>query len=288
MNSAIYDIDHLMVSAQNGARAQDNFSRLGFTLTPRGQLPGLCNRLICFAGQGEKTPNFVEFMTLEDADIAPPAMAQALKGPDRPVLMVAATKDAALTKEQLASAGIETSSVIDGERDWTLDDGTVLDLAFSIVLPSGGQAPYYWIACQHKTPQHYLRPDFTRHANGSTRLSHVIAVAQNPSEVAKHFVTHWGSKAVKPEAPDAPIRVTRGDVELHIFSREGFLARFPGISLERENDHIVGFAVSVPSLEKLAEHLKDAEVPVQKSPGAVFVPPSEACGTLVVFEEQHG
>jgi len=219
-------------------------------------------------------------MSLDDPAKAPPAMAQALKIPDRTVLMVAATNSAQRTKKALDDAKVEVSPVIDSGRDWKLPSGEVLDLTFSIVLPTPGQAPFNWIACQHKTPNHYLRPEFTSHQNGAIALKNIIALAQDPARAARHFGDNWQAEI----SGIAPVVVRRGDVELHIYDQETFQSSFGGFVLNRSEDHLVGFTVSVMDLELVGEQLSEAGLSPFKSGDKIIVDPSQACGTLVVFE----
>lgn len=284
MTSDITGIDHLMVSVGDSATAAEIFSKMGFTITPQGQLPGMSNRLICFPNTHGNIPNFVELMSLDDEDAAPPPMAQALKVPDRPVLIVAASADAKTTEEKLSDAGIGVSPVIDGERDWTLPGGEVIDLAFSIVLPSPGQAPFYWIAVEHKTPQHYLRPDFTAHANGATAMSKIIAVAHDPRAAAKHYEKHWSATITGPSSGSGPVTVTRGDVQLQIHTHKELAKTYAGTKIERSEDHIVGFVARVGDTETVAEHLDNNGFSPMRAGPAIVVAPTKCCGCLVVFE----
>ena len=273
-----------MLAVKDSASAGGIFARLGFTITPRGQLPGLSNRLICFENNFENVPNFVELMSLDDPAIAPPAMAEALKIPNRPVLLVAASTDAAATRDRLSDRDVATSPVIDGERDWTLPDGKVLDLAFSIVLPAGGQAPFYWIACQHKTPQHYLRREFTGHDNGATEMSKIYAVAQNPIGAADHYEKLWAAAVEDTGSNGGPVILRRGRVQLHIHSHETFGRTFPGIALQQTDDHIVGFATRVPDAGAMYQILSDNGFKPLKTRSEIVVGPSQCCGCMVVFE----
>jgi glyoxalase-like protein len=280
----ITGIDHLMLAVKDGAAAAAHFARMGFTITPRGQLPGMSNRLLCFANAGENVPNFVELMSLDDPAKAPPSMAQALQGAERPVLIVAASADAKATRERLTGKGVATSEVIDGQRDWTLDDGSVIDLAFSIVLPAGGQAPFYWIACQHRTPQHYLRADFTTHANGATELSKIIALAQDPAAAARHYGDMWAGAIDDTTPQGGPVIIKRGRVALHIHSPESLAATYPGVTPQQDNDHIVGFGVVVASPEDMHHNLTANGFEPKIAGENVVLDPSQAHGCLVVFE----
>ena len=283
MNLEIADIDHLMLSVRDSEKAGKVFARMGFTITPRGQLPGMSNHLVCFSDGKTPKPNFVEFMSLDVPEEAPPAMAAALRIPDRPVLLVAASNDAQATQEDLEAAGLEVSPVLESGRIWELPGGEVLEFSFSIVLPEGGQAPFYWIACQHKTPQHYLRPEFVSHENGGFALTKIIAVADDPVLAADHFSKFW-NMPLKKEGELGPTIVCGERVGLHVYSPESFRKDFGGISPSRNENHIAGFGVSVASLEGLEAHLKGNGFAPGRIKNGLVLDPVEACGCLVVFE----
>ncbi len=284
MPNNITGIDHLMLSVADSTGAADIFARMGFSITPRGQLPGMSNRLICFENPHENVPNFIEMMSLDDPEIAPPPMVQALKIPDRPVLLVAASKNAQATHARLSENGFEVAPLIEGERDWTLPDGEVLDLAFSVVLPKAGPAPIYWISCEHKTPQHYLRDTFTKHKNGSTELSKIIAVAQDPATAALHYQEHWGASLSS--SKDGVIIISCGRVQFVIHSFDSFSKAYPGVELAREDDHLVGFAALVANVDDVQKILDQNGFSPQKIGETLVLDPSQCCGCLVVFETQ--
>ncbi len=287
MGSALFDIDHIMISVRDSNEAAEVFLRMGFTTTPKGNLPGLSNRLVCFDGNRSGSPNFIEMMSLVDSSKAPPTMAVALKSANKPVLIVAATRDAEKTRTYLLAAGMKVSPVIDGERDWTLADGEVLDLAFSIVLPQAGQAPFHWIACQHKTPHHYRRPEFVTHSNDANLLKNIITVSDNPVKSAGHYEKYWGARIITKRQSGSPVIVTLGEVELHIYDRGGYSQHFPGVGLIHEGDHIAGFTVRVAPIAKLEAMLKSNGFSPVLTESAIVVPPEQACGCLVIFEENR-
>jgi len=282
LSSDIIGIDHLMLSVSDSEEAATVFSRMGFEITPRGQLPGMSNRLICFENHGQNVPNFVEMMSLDDPKTAPPSMAQALETPDRPVLMVAASADAQITHARLDRNGLGVAPVIEGGRDWTLPDGEVIDLAFSVVLPKVGSTPIYWIACEHKTPQHYLRETFTRHKNGSMLMGKIIAVAQDPSTAARHYHAHWGANLT--EQNNGSVIASCGQVQLVIHTPDSFAASFPNIDIARDEDHIVGFAVTVRNIDLVQKTLRDNSFTPKALGDALVLDPSQCCGCLVIFE----
>jgi len=90
------------------------------------------------------------------------------------------------------------------------------------MIPTIGQSPYYWNYCQHKTPQHYVRPEFTEHPNGVHSMVGVMAVHDDPAAAAAACAEPW---RLTPTATD-PVSVTPGDVTLDIFSPAVFAARY--------------------------------------------------------------
>jgi len=160
-----------------------------------------------------------------------------------------------------------------------------LDLTFSIVLPAPGQAPFYWIACQHKTPHHYLRSDFTTHDNGALALKNIIAIAKDPAAAAKHYVKNWQASIIEDEdLATGPVIVRRGNVELHIYTPANFYLAFEGIVLRTGEDHIVGFSALVKDIDQIPQRLQTAGFSPLNVGGKITVQPSQACGCLVVFE----
>ncbi len=284
MSLEIDDIDHLMLSVRDSEKAGRVFARMGFTITPRGQLPGMSNHLVCFSDGKAQSPNFVELMSLDVPEEAPPAMAAALRIPDRPVLMVAATRDAEATRAGLNKAGLEVSPVLESGRIWELPGGEIIEFSFSIVLPEGGQAPFYWIACQHKTPHHYLRPEFVSHENRSLALTRIIAVADNPASAAEHFSRFWDMPVKKGDEGQTSAFVSGERVALHIHSDASFREAFAGVAPIRTEDHIAGFSVVVENLDALESHLRANDFSPHRTREGLVLDPAEACGCLVVFE----
>lgn len=51
--------DHLMVMVADEAMAAQEFSKAGFAVTPRSELPGMANRLVCFPSSAGLLPAFL-------------------------------------------------------------------------------------------------------------------------------------------------------------------------------------------------------------------------------------
>ena len=276
---ALIDIDHLMVNVPDSEAAGDIFSAMGFTVTPRSILPGLSNRLICFgrADPARGLCNYIELMSLDDAGTAPPPMPELLVWPG-PVSTVLATEDARAARERLVAAGLRVPPVLDLQRDWHLPSGETITPAFSVAIPDLDQGPFYWNFCQHKTPQHYVRPEFTDHDNGALALTSVIAVADDPGAAADHYRRYWQAECIGTD----PVRIRLGQVDLVVHSPASYGDRFGG----DEVDHVGlrGFTIASASLSEARERVVANGIAIAEVAGGFMVSLDDALGTLIVFE----
>ena len=276
---ALIDIDHLMVNVPNSEEAGDVFSAMGFTVTPRSILPGLSNRLICFgrADPARGLCNYIELMSLDDASTAPPPMPALLTRPG-PVSTVLATEDARAARKHLVAAGLRVPPVLDLQRDWHLPSGETITPAFTVAIPELDQAPFYWNFCRHKTPQHYVRPEFVDHGNGALALTSVIAVADDPGGAADHYRRYWQAECVGTD----PVHVRRGKVDLVIHSPASYADGFAGHGADREG--LRGFTVACTSPSHAQDRLVANGIAVTEIGKGLMISPEDALGTLVVFE----
>lgn len=281
MAAGFVDIDHLMVSVADSQRAGEVFERLGFTATPHSVLPGLSNRLICFPGRQAGACNYIELMSLDDASAAPPPMPELLSPSARPVSMVLGTADIDACFADLQAKSVETPPPLHLQRDWLLPSGETITPAFAVLIPRPGQSPCYWNVCQHKTPQHYVRPEFVTHANGASAMTAVIAVAADPAAAGRHYRAMWDARL---ETGD-PVSVRLGAVELRIYALATLAAAYPGLAIADGPDRLLGFAVAVPDAGSVAERLARGGVAMQGNAGnSCYLLPNATGGALVVFE----
>ena len=272
MTDRILDIDHLMISVPDAETAGAAFERLGFTVTPKSVMPGLANRLVCFADAdvARGVCNYIELMALTDAATAPPPMPSLLSRPYGPVSTVMAVDDADAATARLIGGGLKVGPVLHLERNWRLPGGEVISPAFAVAIPALDQTPFYWNYCQHKTPQHYVRPDFTDHGNAVTRLGAVLAVHPDPAYAARAYSGPWQADP----SGDDPAIVAAGSVALEIYSPVSFAARF-------------GCAAPGPGLRGLRLRSADLTVTAAAMPaawsdtGRLVVPAEAAAGTVL-------
>jgi len=282
MSDRIYAIDHVMIHVPASQSAGAVFERLGFAVTPKSEMPGLSNRLVCFGDTPHQTGvcNYFELMALEDAETAPPPMPRLLNG-FGPVSTVMAVDDAHAVTERLQQGGMAIGPVLELERDWALPDGTVVTPAFSVAIPNLGQAPIYWNYCRHKTPCHYVRQEFVTHPNTALAFDAVYAIVGDPDAAAAHFARTWqarvdGDRLVLPEGP-----------AMHLMTAQTEKPVLPDGLIATDRSGLKGLRVRVGDAARARDVIEDGGVATVDMPGGFAVRAADAAGCALVFGEWH-
>ncbi|MDF1734119.1 MAG: VOC family protein [Minwuia sp.] len=223
----VMDVDHLMVHVHDADAAGREFEELGFTVTPKSTMAalGLSNRCVLFQPASDLCCNYIELMAKEDPARVPAFMHEVLGTAEGPVSLVMATPDVRAAADGLAGRGVSFQPPFDVERDWHLGGGIDVRVAFGVCVPAVGQSPLYWNLCEHRTRQHYVRPDMTSHANGAIRITAFDAVAPDPAEAARGLADDWSAKMLQTD--DGTCLVQPGSVAVSIAASAGTTA--PGV-----------------------------------------------------------
>jgi hypothetical protein len=185
--------DHLMVMVADEAVAAQKFSQAGFTVTPRSELPGMANRLICFPSDAVHAACFVELLSVERPDDVPPRIRSFVGSMLGPVALVLAVPDLDVCQRHLSQQGMSCVGPMQIRRRWTLPSNQVLDVALSVLIGDESSLPFNWAIVQHHTVDHYRRPEFMSHPNGCEDFRGVMIAVQDPPAVAKTCEALFGS-----------------------------------------------------------------------------------------------
>jgi hypothetical protein len=286
--SAIVDLDHLMVSVRSAQESGERFARMGFSVTPLSQLPGMANRLIVFPSPYPDRNNFIEFLALEDAGRAPAVMSDILRLPDRPASLVMASRDSRAAERVFAAKRLDPLPAMHFKRDWVLPDGNVASPEFIVCIVRPQSAPIAWNVCQYLNPEVYRRPEFVSHANTAERFIAALAVADDVQAVADYFCRAWDTSVEW--IGEGALHVCAGTVPLRLYSPAAAIAHFPGIALpERASGAaLLGFAVAVADMPRAQRHVASARMQARQQPGGFWIAPSAAAGCVVSFEPGAG
>jgi Glyoxalase-like domain len=186
--TGILDIDHLMLGVADPDAAAADFARLGFATTPLSSMSqvGLANRCVMLNSAVPGASNYLELLG-HDPQRAAPFMAALLGGGEGIKSLVLAADDMKQSMARLAACGAPTGAPLHIERRWTLPDGEVLDLAFTVATPALDAPPVYCNLCRHHTLHHYLRPEWRQHQNGARSLVAVLVEADEPERVTAWY-----------------------------------------------------------------------------------------------------
>jgi hypothetical protein len=223
VKNGISEIDHLLTKVQQPDQAGAYFEHLGFTVTPISQIEsmGLCNRLVLFEPLTKGSANFIELMGVTQHEKMPPGMADLLHGPQGVRSMVMTTPDAHAARAELLSNGYPMGEVHHIARDWVLPD-LRLQVEFDVLLPV--PAPFAFNLCRYFTLQHYIRPEWTGHANGIRHLEAVYCVSTEPRKDLQYYETLFGVTATGSDG--LGWTVSPGQVQLTVLSLQAWEQTF--------------------------------------------------------------
>jgi hypothetical protein len=188
MPYGIREIDHVVCAVGDIERAAEALERIGFLATPRGSLTsvGVANRLVLFRPPVPGLGNFYEVMQVVDEARVPASCEGYFEGEPGCRWMVLSGDDALASCRQLEADGYAIGAPLPIERDWRLDSGERLRLAFDTTLPVGA-APVPFNFCQYRTPEPYAREEFLHHPNGALTITALLCAAAQPGACVGYF-----------------------------------------------------------------------------------------------------
>ena len=283
MKNGIAEIDHLLTKVDQPDGAAAHLARLGFTVTPLSHIApmGLCNRLVLFEPFTEGSANFIELMGITNSALVPSGMADLLQGPQGIRSMVMATPDAHAARAELVANGYPFGEVHHIAREWVLP-GQRLKVEFDVLLPV--PAPFAFNLCRYFSRQHYIRPEWTQHANGIVNLEAVYCIADEPAQALRFYEALFGVEAQGSDAQGW--HVSPGQVQLTVFSPKMWeqkfgiplKAGFAGYRLRSKNLAATGEFMRLADVEMRGKHIGYANGAPQ---GDIWLPPSSMFGNFV-------
>lgn len=277
MRAPITGIDHVVVAVHDLERAQAVYTRLGFTLTPRGiHTLGSQNHCIMFER------DYLELLALPKTHPATQYYSDFLVTGDGLAAIALATEDAAAAHAALRSNGIEAEEPLDFARPVELPEGT-RDAAFRIVQLPVMQTPgCRTFLCQHFTRDVVWRPEFQRHAVGVTGLAGIALIVEDPARDAPRYAKIFDTW---PQTIDEGLRVDTGTAPIALAARWKLGRRLEGVELpSRRRPFVAALFFRVADRAMAAKALrKGGFKPVTLKDGSLGVDAHEACGVTLVF-----
>ncbi|WP_158816296.1 VOC family protein [Methylocapsa sp. S129] len=277
MPLSVNAIDHFVIRVADLDAGEKLFTRLGFTLTPRG----------FHAGRGSanhtaplSSGNYFEIIYWPAGADAPFP-----ERPEGPVALALAPSDSHIVYAELTALGYKIEPPRDLARPVHLPEGTREARFVNVSFPPIAPEAIGFFACQHLTRDLVWRPEWEAQPNGAERVTGVIVVHPSPADLQATYVRLYGEAAVSIYADG--LIVTLGGDKISFLAPEAFKRRFPAVAVPKDsaNGWFAGATLRVRSLDKVAAILVGAGIAASRTPsGSLVVAPSEAANTLLEFE----
>jgi hypothetical protein len=279
MSQPLSGIDHVIVAVADLDRASLTWTRLGFTLTPRGRhlQKGTGNYCIMFSR------DYLELMGVVDAAQGSGGLDAFLKGGEGPRGLAFATTAGEDTAALLARRGLHPTLPRDLSRQLELPEGTVLPRFKLVSLPPEETPALDAFVCRHLTPELVRRPAWLTHANGAVGIAGVSVVVEATAPLVAPYERLFPGAVV---ATDAVLAVHVGSHRLIFAAPDDFAALYPELEGERRRPLPAIAAVNIVSadLARTADHLTQWQIAHETlADGTILVPPGEANGTALLF-----
>lgn len=282
-------LDHLVIGVRDLDAAADLYAKLGFRVGARNRHPwGTENRIVQFPGA------FLELITIGDEGAIPAhgprqfsfgafvrdALAAQGEGLSMLVLESAdANADAAAFKV----AGIGDYEPFFFERQAKRPDGSEVRVAFSLAFAADRKAPECgFFVCQQLEPQNFWNPAFQQHDNGATGLAAAVIVAEEPGLHRDFLTAFTGGAEVLEGNADLVLPLPRGRID--VLDPEAAQATYH-IEPDTTPARFLGFCVTVPDLDAVAQRLETAQVAFAHGEERLVVRPEAAFGCVIAFEQ---
>jgi hypothetical protein len=276
MTLPVPTLDHVVVNARDTLdEAQAAYTRLGFTLTPRGYHSlGSANHLAIFG---------TDYLELIGIPSASSGRQDILKDPYGLNGLVFGTEDSASVHASLVASGVPATPPNEFSRPVDLPGGA-RDAVFRTVhvQPAEGR-PGRLYFCHHFTRDLVWRDEWRHHANGTVGVVRAVIASDNPALLGDLFARMFGPAAVQHVTGGVSLVVglQRFDVLNHAVVAE-LLGHAAGDAAGRLH-YMAALTLRTLGLDRTAAALAAGDVPAVRELGRILVPASAAMGCPIEF-----
>jgi hypothetical protein len=281
MQNGIAGIDHIIVGVRDLERARVDWTRLGFTSSPRGRHigQGTANYCIMFGS------DYIELLGVVDPDDFVQRLDTFLA--QREGLMALAFAPAAPLEE--VRSALERLELHPSEprplgRQLELPQGTVVP-RFSLISLRPEETPGLdSFICAHLTPELMRQPEWLRHPNGAHGIRGVHVLVENTTALLEAYDRLFGIQQVT--TTDAVACVHVGHHRIVFSTPDDFKTMHPALDLGAELPlrGIVALELGVDRRDDTAQYLARSQIAFRTlADGTLVVPANEATGALLFF-----
>ncbi|MEP4379887.1 MAG: VOC family protein [Alphaproteobacteria bacterium] len=283
----IAGIDHALIGVADLDAARDTFTRLGFTVSPRGRHIGW--------GTGNYTimfeHDYVELLGVVDASQYIHRLDEFLETGEGLLNVALGTGDAEEAYQWLQAQGVDASPPEQLQRLLETDAGDETLQFRNVYIPNDITPGLNTFACEHLTPEKIRRASWLSHPNGARRISEVTIVMESLDGIRDCYVRLFGEDAVSGDERKGNITVDTGRDELWFVTPKTFPERHYDKTIDESLPlpRLAALTLEVADTQTTALYLSGQQVAFERdSTDAVIVSSEEACGTFLVFADPPG
>lgn len=283
MRNGIAGIDHVIVAVRDLERARMGWTRLGFTLTPRGRHlgQGTANYCIMFAR------DYLELLGFAAPDEHARRLQDFLARREGPMsVALTPAESAERAAAALAALGLHPGDPRPLGRQLELPEGTVVPRFSLVTLPPDETPALDAFICDHLTPELVRRPEWLAHPNGALGLRSIYLMVADTAPLLPAYDRLFGLHEVTTTDAVACVRV--GPHRILFATPDDFETMHPGVDLDPDFPlpGVAALELAVDRRERTADHLTQWQIPFDELPdGRLAVPAREANGTMLFFTE---
>jgi len=278
--SGITGIDHILLAVRDLDAARMGWTRLGFTLSPRGKHLGRGTGNYCIMFPHD----YVELFGVVGTERVNAEYTQFLAAREGPMKLAWATDDCAAAVAALSARGLHLDAPRDLGRQLELPERTVVPRFKIVALPPDETPALSSFLCEQLTPDLMRRPEWLVHANGATGLLGVTVVVDDTAPLVDAYERLFGPGNV--HTTDDIVTVRVGPHRILFAAAEDFAAMYPEIEIAEPAaaPFIALLTLTVSDPEATIDYLTDWQIAHDALPDRrVLVPAAEANGAVLEF-----
>jgi Glyoxalase-like domain len=283
MRNGIAGIDHVIIGVRDLERARLGWSRLGFTLSPRGRHigQGTANYCIMFPS------DYLELLGIVDPnDFVRRLDAFLVRREGVMATAFAPTGGTEEVRSALLGLQLHPSEPRPLGRQLELPEGTVVPRFSLLSFPPEETPGLDSFICAHLTPELMRRPEWLIHPNGVRGLKGIHVLVQSTAELLEPYDRLFGIQQVTTTDAVACVHVGRQRI---VFSTpDDFSTMHPALDLDRDFPlpGTISLELAVERRDDTVDYLTRWQIAFDEMPdGSLVVPPREASGVMLFFSE---
>ena len=275
----ITGIDHAIVGVRKLEAARRQWSKLGFTITPRGRHRGWGTANYCIMFETD----YVELLGIVDPEKFTNKLDRFLKLREGLMGLAFSAEEAEAVSAALETAAIGYKGPADLSRLLELPEGEV-EPAFKLVYLNGATPGVSSFVCQHLTRDLVWRPEWTDHPNGVTGIDSMTVVVRSTGAAQAGWKTFLGQDAVT-EIGGQEFSVKVGPTELRFLTEAAARDALPELRRRKwRPPFVAGMALSVTDPAETVRALEAGGIGfTRKDDQTVAVRGSQANGVSLEF-----